>query len=73
MSRMHECSQVIHSTVEVLLRQITNTLLYNGILYTGLERWVILANKHYSDEAVRGWREGMRGMKEGEAEGERGD
>ena len=43
MSRMHECSQVIHSTVEVLLRQITNTLLYNGIIYTGLDRWVILA------------------------------
>ena len=28
-------------------------------------------NKHYSDDAVRGWREGMRGMKEGEEE--RGD
>ena len=27
--------------------------------------------KHYSDDAVRGWREGRRGMKEGE--GERGD
>ena len=24
MSRMHECSQVIHSTVEVLLRQMAN-------------------------------------------------
>ena len=44
MSRMQECSQVIQSTVEVLLRQITNALLlYNGILYTGLDRWVILA------------------------------
>ena len=43
MSRRHECSQVIHSTVEVLLRQITNTLLYNGIVYTGLDKWVILA------------------------------
>ena len=28
-------------------------------------------SKHYSDDAVRGWREGRRGMKEGE--GERGD
>ena len=44
MSRMQECSQVIQSTVEVLLSQITNALLlYNGILYTGLDRRVILA------------------------------
>ena len=26
----------------------------------------ISTNKHYSDDAVRGWREGRRGMKEGE-------
>ena len=31
----------------------------------------ISTNKHYSDDAVRGWRQGRRGMKE--AEGERGD
>ena len=30
----------------------------------------ISTNKHYSDDAVRGWSEGRRGMKEGE--GERG-
>ena len=57
MSRMQECSQVIQSTVEVLLRQITNALLlYNGILYSGLDRSMgdINTNKHYSDDAVRG-------------------
>ena len=31
----------------------------------------VSTNKHYSDDAVRGWMEGWRGMKEGE--GERGD
>ena len=31
----------------------------------------ISTNKHYSDDAVRGWREGRREMKEGE--GKRGD
>ena len=31
----------------------------------------ISTNKHYSYDAVRGWREGRRGMKE--REGERGD
>ena len=31
----------------------------------------ISTNKHYSDDAVRGWRGGRREMKEGE--GERGD
>ena len=31
----------------------------------------ISTNKHYSDDAMRGWREERRGMKEGE--GERGD
>jgi len=31
----------------------------------------ISTNKHYSDDAVRGWREGRRGMKE--RKGERGD
>ena len=31
----------------------------------------ISTNKHYSDDAVRGWREGRREMKEGE--GERGE
>ena len=31
----------------------------------------ISTNKHYSDDAVKGWREGRRGMKE--EEGERGD
>ena len=30
----------------------------------------ISTNKHYSDDAVRGWREGRRGMKEGEGERE---
>ena len=30
----------------------------------------ISTNKHYSDDAVRGWRERRRGMKEGEGEGE---
>ena len=28
----------------------------------------ISTNKHYSDDAVRGWREGRTGMKEGEGE-----
>ena len=38
----------IQSTVEVLLRQITNALLlYNGILYTGIDRWVILAQINF--------------------------
>ena len=72
MSRMQECSQVIQLTVEVLLRQITNArLLYNDILYTGLDRWVILALTNIILDAVRGWREGRRGMKE--REGERRD
>ena len=32
----------------------------------------ISTNKHCSDDAVRGWREGRRGMKEGEGDwGER--
>ena len=31
----------------------------------------ISTNKHYSDDAVRGWREGRKGVTEGE--GERGD
>ena len=31
----------------------------------------INTNKYYSDDAVRGWREGRRGVKEGE--GERGE
>ena len=31
----------------------------------------ISTNKHYSDDAVRGWREGRRGMKE--RRGKRGD
>ena len=30
----------------------------------------ISTNKHYSDDAVSGWREGRRGMKEGEERGE---
>ena len=31
---------------------------------------LISTNKHYSDDAVSGWRLGRRGMKEGEGEGE---
>ena len=34
MSRMHECSQVIHSTVEMLLRQMPNHQ-YTSFLWLG--------------------------------------
>ena len=75
MSRMQEYSQVIQLTVEVLLRQITNALLlYNGILYTRLDTWVILAltNIILMMQRGGGGREGEGQRKErerGETEG----